>query len=76
MAEKIVSRVAELEDSSPMTLRPLQEVVDIAALATVFRDTEGVLTFRYLDYDVTVFHTGDVQVSSTERTESDERHSQ
>jgi hypothetical protein len=75
IADEIVARVAELQDSTPMALRPLQEVVDTTALETVFKDTEGDLTFRYLDYDVTVFHTGNVRVSPTERTHSDERRS-
>lgn len=69
IAEEIVSRVADLEGASPTALRPLHEVVDIDALATVFRDTEGVLTFQYLGYDVTMDHTGTVRITTAERTQ-------
>lgn len=63
---RIVERVADREGVSPDELdRPLYDVVDPDALATLVADAAGQglrVSFTYIGYDVTVTDDGDVDV--------------
>lgn len=59
----IVEAVADAEGVAPMELeRPLYEAIDPEALETVFTDGSGHAVFQYYGYEVTVDHTGDVEL--------------
>ena len=61
LTHEIVSAVARAEDVDPATVRPpLFESIDTEAMARLFRDTEGHLTFEYNGYVVTVSSDGEV----------------
>lgn len=65
-AESILHEVAKQTGGSPATLNPpLFDVIDPDALDTIFRGDTGHITFEYQGFEVTVDHSGNVNVEPT-----------
>jgi len=70
-AETVVEAVARHEDVEPTALdRPLYAAIDPDALDSLFRETTGEVTFRYLDTVVTVTDDGRVSVRDVDPADS------
>lgn len=67
MVSEITAAVASLEDTTPDTLPPLHEVIDMEALKHLFRETHGHLTFEYLEYEMTASHDYSVEFCPRDR---------
>lgn len=69
LSRQIVNEVAEVKGVDVTDLsEPLFSVVDPEALDSLFQDSTGEVSFSYLDCEVTVTHTGDVEVAPTQTT--------
>lgn len=65
-SESILYEIAEHTGESPGELNPpLFDVVDPGALNAVFRGDSGHISFEYHGYTVTVDHTGNVNLETT-----------
>jgi hypothetical protein len=66
LSEAVLNEVAEQEGTSPKALNPpLFDVIDPDALDAIFRANTGSISFEYHGYVVTVGHSGDVTLEST-----------
>lgn len=64
LSHGVIQAIAAKEGVDPTELTaPLHRVVDPDALDRIFRNGTGTITFTYLDYDVTVDHSGRVEVA-------------
>lgn len=76
VSEAVVSAVAEVTGSDPLSLDPLYTVVDPDALNSLFdgdssnRERTNRVEFTYCDCDVVVTDDGDVRASSTGRKQA------
>ena len=65
----IVREVAKHEEIDPMDLtEPLHNAINVDALGELFRDNTGHVTFEYLDYQITVHSSGQIDVFSLATT--------
>lgn len=63
LSQRVIEAIATAEGIEPADVpAPLNEVVDPDALNTLFRDTNGSVTFTYQNYKVTVDESGHVAV--------------
>jgi len=69
VSERIVTQVAEAEDSDSTTLPPLYEVIDPDALDKLIESLSGgpnqstcVVRFVYCDYEITVTASGKISL--------------
>lgn len=63
----VVEAVADAEDVDPTDLDPpLGDVIDPDALESIFRDSNGELTFTYHGHRVTVEPAGTVDLEPTD----------
>ncbi|MFD1598336.1 HalOD1 output domain-containing protein [Halobellus rarus] len=61
LTEEVILQVAESEDTSPMELSPLAEVIDPDALETVVSSDSVIeVSFRYEGYTVIIDRNGNV----------------
>lgn len=64
-SQRVLARVAELENADPVELEPLYDAIDPEALDRIVDSIEdGSVQFDYHGYTVTVFHDGSVEVTS------------
>lgn len=67
LSAEITSAVANREDVDELELpEPLYETIDAEALANLFQDGSGRVTFDYLSYKVIVDHEQNIDVVSPE----------
>lgn len=64
MSEAVVTTVAERENTDVCNLQtPLFDAIDPDALDSLFRNSNGQVTFKYLDYLVTIDSDRNVALS-------------
>jgi hypothetical protein len=72
LCEAVVTAVADAEGVDPTELtQPLYDAVDPEALDTVFRRSDGWITFEYYGYVITVDAGGTVELSSIDGHDGD-----
>ncbi|NUC72614.1 hypothetical protein HTZ84_09875 [Haloterrigena sp. SYSU A558-1] len=70
----VVAAVAAVDNSDPVEMNPLHNVIDTGALNELFSATtsggqrNGHISFSYEGYEVTVFSEGVIKVNSVENT--------
>ncbi len=64
VSERVIELAAEQKSIDKGSLAaPLYDAIDPDALNSLFRNTEGTVTFEYLDLVVTVDHEGTVEIT-------------
>jgi len=62
LSEAVLRAISDFEGIDEAEEQPLYETVDLDALDDLFRTDSGQVTFRYVDYVVTVTPDGDVRI--------------
>jgi hypothetical protein len=65
LSYRLVQRIADAEGVEERALEPpLNEVIDVDALESLFPSDTGIVTFEYHGYEVTVTHSERISIEA------------